>query len=136
MPFYEYKAENLDESCSRCAKRFEVMQGIKEKPLLVCPDCGSKIVKLISKCIHITLHKQVNQYNDVKGAKYWRDADGNRHRVTPTDGDYKSPTVSSKRKRTDQEVAAIKKRDAQIAKKQRSAASYKRFEQSMRRTKR
>ncbi len=133
MPFYEYQSHDTEGSCSHCKDVFEVSQGIKDKALTDCPQCGNKIVKLISTFLHITLNKQVNQYNDVKGAKFWRDADGNRHRVTPADGSVKSATVSSKRKRTDQEVAAIKKRDAKRAKKQRTAASYNRFKQRLKR---
>ena len=116
MPFYEYQSHDTEGSCSHCKDVFEVSQGIKDKALTDCPQCGNKIVKLISTFLHITLNKQVN-----------------RHRFTPADGSVKSATVSSKRKRTDQEVAAIKKRDAKRAKKQRTAASYNRFKQRLKR---
>ena len=75
----------------------------------------------------LVLHKQMNQYNDVKCAKYWRDRDGNRHKVQPGDGHSKAGTVTSRRKRSDDEVKMIKKRDTEIATKKRSADSYKRF---------
>jgi putative FmdB family regulatory protein len=40
MPIYEYK-------CSKCGV-VEVMQGIKEAPLKKCPNCKSKVERMIS----------------------------------------------------------------------------------------
>ncbi len=40
MPTYEYE-------CNRCGNRFEKFQGIKDKPLKVCPKCGGKLKRLI-----------------------------------------------------------------------------------------
>ncbi len=40
MPIYEYK-------CDKCGT-VEVMQGIKEKPLKKCPNCKSKVERMIS----------------------------------------------------------------------------------------
>ena len=40
MPIYEYK-------CAKCGV-VEVMQGIKEKPLKKCPNCKSKVERMIS----------------------------------------------------------------------------------------
>ena len=40
MPIYEYK-------CAKCGV-VEVMQGIKEKPLKKCPNCSSKVERMIS----------------------------------------------------------------------------------------
>lgn len=126
MARYDYK-------CVSCGL-LEIEHEMKADPHTVCPECGDEgLTKLISLPTIIHKGRQVNQYNDVKGAKFWRDADGNRHRVTSADGGAKSPTVSSKRKRTDQEVAAIKKRDKKRAKKQRTAASYDRFKQRIKR---
>ncbi len=136
MPFYEYQSETLKSSCQNCENVFEAHQSIKDSPLTSCPQCGSKVIKLISTFRHITTGKQVNQYNDVKGARYWRDKDGNRHRVTQSDGSSGSPTVSSKRKRTDEQVSALKKRERETLKRQRSAESYRRYVDRVRRTKR
>ena len=105
MPTYEY-------TCEKCGI-IEVFHGITEDPKTICPECGSKITKNITApTAFIFAGRQVNQYSDVKAAKFWRDADGNKHRVTPADGSTNSPTVSRKRKRTDEEVAHIKKLDA------------------------
>ena len=40
MPIYEYK-------CAKCGV-VEVMQGIKKKPLKKCPNCKSKVERMIS----------------------------------------------------------------------------------------
>ena len=41
MPIYEYK-------CEACGKKFEVLQKFSDEPLLVHPECGGKVDKLIS----------------------------------------------------------------------------------------
>jgi putative FmdB family regulatory protein len=41
MPIYEYK-------CESCGKKFEVLQKFSDEPLLVHPECGGKVDKLIS----------------------------------------------------------------------------------------
>ncbi len=40
MPIYEYE-------CLSCSVRFERKQGFHDEPIQVCPDCGSKVRKLI-----------------------------------------------------------------------------------------
>jgi len=40
MPTYEYE-------CMKCRHRFEKLQGMKEKPLKKCPQCGGRIKRLI-----------------------------------------------------------------------------------------
>lgn len=41
MPIYEYK-------CTKCNKKFEVMQKISSDPLKVCESCGGELKKLIT----------------------------------------------------------------------------------------
>src|SRR5580704_10023150 len=41
MPIYEYK-------CESCGKKFEVLQKFSDEPLLIHPECGGKVDKLIS----------------------------------------------------------------------------------------
>jgi len=41
MPLYEYV-------CQACGKKTEVLQGMKERPLRTCPDCGGKLKKAFS----------------------------------------------------------------------------------------
>lgn len=45
MPTYDYKCENCG--------RFEEVQKISEDPLTVCPKCGGKVERLISKNVGI-----------------------------------------------------------------------------------
>ncbi len=99
---------------------------MSEDAKTVCPECGKRgLERLISGGAAVIIRgKEMNQYNDVKAARYWRDRDGIRHRVGPGDGHSKSPTVSRKRKHSDEQVAAIKKRDKQLAKKRREQTSY------------
>ena len=40
MPTYEYK-------CEVCEHQFEAFQGIKDKPLLQCPECAGRIERQI-----------------------------------------------------------------------------------------
>lgn len=132
MPFYEYQAEDPKKSCKHCKQRFEEMQSIKSDALQVCPKCGNAVKKLVSLTAgFINLNREVNQYNDVKGAKFWRDKNGIRHRVTDADGLASSPTVSSRKFRSDEEVAAIKKQAAKRRTRRLSEQSYKRFERRM-----
>ncbi|MFH1024720.1 MAG: zinc ribbon domain-containing protein [Planctomycetota bacterium] len=48
MPTYEYE-------CTVCGHRFERFQGMIEKPLQVCPQCGEKIRRVIGSgtVIHV-----------------------------------------------------------------------------------
>ena len=50
MPIYEYQAVADDKACPKCRRAFEVIQGIKERPLKTCPECGARVKKLISRC--------------------------------------------------------------------------------------
>ena len=38
MPLYEYV-------CQKCGRKTEVLQGMKEGPLRICPHCGGKKLK-------------------------------------------------------------------------------------------
>ena len=50
MPIYEYQALDPQHGCAKCARVFEVIQSIREKPLRTCPDCGARVKKYISRC--------------------------------------------------------------------------------------
>jgi len=86
MPVYDYQ-------CKHCGT-IEISHGIKEQDHQICPECGKKgLKKLISSVGGIIMKgKQMNQYSEVKYAKYWKDEQGNRHKVTPADGHAKSIT--------------------------------------------
>ena len=50
MPIYEYQSVVPEQGCQKCRIRFEVIQLIDEEPLVECPNCGSKVKRLISWC--------------------------------------------------------------------------------------
>jgi len=119
MPFYDYK-------CPNCGP-MEISQSMKDEPLAACPECGSEdFTRCFSPPNVIMGGKQANQYNDVKGSKYWRDKNGVRHRVTSTDGDSKSPTATSKQYHSPEQVSALKEKDARKDQRKRAAASRQR----------
>lgn len=45
MPIYEYR-------CEKCGE-FEKLQKMSEQPLTVCPNCGSKAERIISKNVGV-----------------------------------------------------------------------------------
>lgn len=120
MPFYEYKAKDNEKSCHACIEIFEVMQSIKSEYLKFCPECGNELLKIISNPGGIVFkYRQMNQYSDSKVSKAWRDKNGNLHKITPADGNLKSPTAPNKITRTPEQIAAIKKKDDEARKKDR-----------------
>jgi putative FmdB family regulatory protein len=50
MPIYEYQARDLASACKKCKKPFEVIQGLREKPLIACSACGREVRRVISCC--------------------------------------------------------------------------------------
>jgi len=127
MPFYEYQSEDI-QSCDYCKNTFEIYQSIKETKLKKCPKCGSSVIRLISQIGGVVIKgRGANQYNDILKAKYWRDHNGTRHKVTAGDGHSKAGTVSKKQIRTPEEIAIIKKHAEQQRKRQRIQQSYQRF---------
>lgn len=109
---YEYLAKDKNKSCKHCKSVFEVMQSITSEPLTHCPKCDNEIEKQVSlPAGHITPSRQMNQFNDVKKAKYWRDKNGIKHKVTDADGMASSPTVSNRVTASPEQIAARKKAD-------------------------
>ncbi|MBS1702376.1 MAG: zinc ribbon domain-containing protein [Armatimonadetes bacterium] len=47
MPIYEY--EPCDRDCFICENRLQMMQGISEDALDLCPFCGMEIKKVVSR---------------------------------------------------------------------------------------
>ena len=83
-----------------------------DEPLKQCPKCNSTIERKISM-IHscIMRGKEMNQFSDVKAAKYWRDRNGVRHKVTAADGSSHSPTVPKAVTATPEQINARKNAD-------------------------
>jgi putative FmdB family regulatory protein len=128
MPFYEYQCVDLSSSCQKCQDVFEFYQSITSEAITKCPDCNNDIQRKISIISgFIDKNRQMNQYNDVKYAKYWRDKNGNRHAVTQADGSISSPTVSSRITASPQEIKRKQQIDAAKSKHKRVEDSYKRF---------
>src|SRR3990167_2682083 len=109
MPVYEYISRNKNKACSLCKSKFEITQSILDQPLELCPECGNQIEKCISLTgAFITIGKEANQYSDCRYAKYWRDKNGVRHRVTAADGNSSSPTVSRRQTASPELIEARK----------------------------
>ena len=110
ISFYDYIA--VSGGCEYCSNQFEARQSIKDEPLTKCPLCEAPVHRLISCPAGCVFRgRQMNQMNDVKYAKYWRDNNGIRHKVTAADGSLNSPTVSSKITASPELAEARKKRD-------------------------
>lgn len=75
-----------------------------------CPKCGNPIIRLMSLCYGFS-RKNANQFSEVLNAKYWRDNNGVRHKVTAADGHAKSATTGRRRTVPDEVVEARKQRD-------------------------
>ena len=41
MPLYEYQ-------CAKCGEKIEVIRSFSDPPLVVCPNCGGELKKLLS----------------------------------------------------------------------------------------
>ncbi len=72
MPTYDYR-------CEQCGK-FQVTQGIKEKPLTKCPTCGKPIKRLIGQNVNIIL----------KGSGFYSTDHRSTNSDTKTDADTKA----------------------------------------------
>jgi putative FmdB family regulatory protein len=119
MPTYEYK-------CNNCGI-IEIFHSIKDEAWTICPHCSGEISRLISPGGGIIIgHREANQFADIQMAKYWRDKNGVRHKVTPADGTSKSPTVS-KQTVSDEEVQRRTKKSRERIRKQESKESYRRY---------
>ena len=47
MPIYEYKPKH-EKGCDFCSAGFELIRKISESKLLVCPQCGVAVERIIS----------------------------------------------------------------------------------------
>ena len=66
MPIYEYEPIDPRDCCEKCLGGFEIIQGINEKPLFVCPYCGRKVKKVISWC-HSAVVEASDEHVKVEG---------------------------------------------------------------------
>ena len=49
MPIYRYKTKEGKRGCRFCKEGFEISQGVNDKPIKVCPQCGAEVRKIISE---------------------------------------------------------------------------------------
>jgi len=84
---------------------------MNEENKTICPECNNcGLVKLISVGGGIIIAgREANQYSDIKVAKYWRDKNGVRHRVTSADGYSTSGTVNNQTSTSKEVKDRIKK---------------------------
>lgn len=123
MPTYAYECENCGE--------IEIRHSILDDPWQICPTCQGNISRLPSTGGAVIIKgREANQYSDIQQAKFWRDKNGIRHRVTPADGHSKSPTVSQQTV-SPEEAEARKRKAREHNKKQRSANSYRKYVQNV-----
>lgn len=113
MPTYDYK-------CLKCGT-IEIFHSMFDDNRVVCPQCKVEgLEKQVSVGGGIIIaNREANQYKDIKHARFWRDKNGVRHRVTGSDGYSKSATVT-KKTATDALIKARKRRDAKQNKRMRS----------------
>ncbi|MCJ7596851.1 MAG: zinc ribbon domain-containing protein [Desulfobacterales bacterium] len=73
MPIYEYHTKEITKACPKCRRPFEALQGIKEKPIAKCPECGRAVRRVISWCRSavvetpenaVWVKKKVKQYEE------------------------------------------------------------------------
>ena len=71
MPIYEYEAVNSERACPKCREGFETLQGVSERPLSKCPECGKAVKKIISWCRaavtetsddHLSVERKIKDY--------------------------------------------------------------------------
>ncbi len=123
MPTYSYH-------CEKCGD-FDHMHSIMIDRLEKCPHCnGEELTKLITNIGgFIFKGRAANQYNDIKLAKYWRDDNGVKHRVTESDGSTNCPTAQRSERKPQEEAEAISSRRVRrkARSKRRSQNSYGKF---------
>jgi len=119
MPTYDYE-------CDNCGP-IEISHSIMDDAWKICPNCGGKISRLLSTGGAVIMKgREANQYSDIQQAKFWRDKNGVRHRVTPADGHSKAPTVSEQS--VSPEEAQVRKKVAKkVNKKLKDEASYRSY---------
>ncbi len=90
----------------------EIMHSIMEDARTVCPQCDKdSLTKMISAVGGIIVPgREANQFADIQSAKYWRDKNGVRHKVTASDGHSGAPTIK-KQTATPREIHERKKKD-------------------------
>ena len=69
MPIYEYINISQEKGCDKCLLGFEVIQPAHAKELTICPDCGQRVKKTISKCRAIVVENDATYVRTEKMVK-------------------------------------------------------------------
>jgi putative FmdB family regulatory protein len=86
MPIYEY--EPKDRECLMCDQCVEVLQGIDEPALALCPYCGLDVVRIVSRVSFSTREKISPEKAAKKGFSTFRRAGkGTWEKVAGPEGD-------------------------------------------------
>ncbi len=48
MPIYEYRVIDSEKGCERCQRGVEVIQGIGDDPVKICPRCRAPVARVYS----------------------------------------------------------------------------------------
>jgi putative FmdB family regulatory protein len=64
VPIYEYQVAEGAKGCGHCSAPFEVRQRMSDAPLAACPECGAKVVRLVSACAVDTKPSPKSQLSD------------------------------------------------------------------------
>ena len=46
MPIYPYEVREGEKGCPHCRAGFEALQSLREAPIAVCPECGSRVERV------------------------------------------------------------------------------------------
>ncbi len=87
MPTYDYK-------CDSCGHQFEAFQGIKDEPLLECPNCLAKPRRLIGKGAGIIFKGAGFYATDYRNKTYSTDA--KKEEVSKSSSDSSKSTSDTK----------------------------------------
>lgn len=87
MPIYEYEPD--DRICYMCDGRVEVIQGINDEPLKLCPYCGLDVKKVVSRAtFQLSIDTGPDKAANLSFTKYKRAEKGVWEKVGGEGADY------------------------------------------------
>lgn len=93
MPTYEYQ-------CTKCKKKFELVQKITDKPRQRCPKCRGKVIRLISGGGGVILKGSGFYVTDYRSDEYKKKAEADKPKGDAK-GDAKIDVKKKKPKKSD-----------------------------------
>ena len=61
MPIYEYENPDPAHACARCANRFELIRPAGTETVSACPECGSPVQRVVSRCRAVVANHDASQ---------------------------------------------------------------------------